>query len=159
MKAADSFVAVNNFVFLARYHYYNGTVFHRVIQGFVVQGGDPTGLGTGGPNGLPGYEYKGNAPPASCKTKPSQAACYQPGDLALANSSGPSTDGSQFFFVLPGGQNGLNPNPTYTILGKVTLGMKVVEKIGALGAPPTDTAGTPTVKVYLLNVTVKQISG
>ena len=154
MPAAASFAAVNNFVFLARYQYYNGTFFHRVIPGFVVQGGDPTGTGSGGPHGYPGYSFTGNTPPANCKTKPSQAACYQPGDIALANSSGPSTDASQFFFVLPGGQTTLNTEPNYTIFGHVVSGMSVVDKIGADGS----SSGTPTVTVYLLSVTVKQVS-
>jgi cyclophilin family peptidyl-prolyl cis-trans isomerase len=154
MPAAASFAAVNNFVFLTRYQYYNGTFFHRVIPGFVVQGGDPTGTGSGGPHGYPGYSFTGNTPPASCKTTPSQAACYQPGDIALANSTGPSTDGSQFFFVLPGGQTTLNTEPNYTIFGHVVSGMNVVEKIGADGS----SSGAPTVTVYLLSVTVKQVS-
>jgi cyclophilin family peptidyl-prolyl cis-trans isomerase len=154
MPAAASFAAVNNFVFLARYQYYNGTFFHRVIPGFVVQGGDPTGTGSGGPHGYPGYSFTGNTPAANCKTKPSQAACYQPGDIALANSSGPSTDASQFFFVLPGGQTTLNTEPNYTIFGHVVSGMSVVDKIGADGS----SSGTPTVTVYLLSVTVKQVS-
>jgi cyclophilin family peptidyl-prolyl cis-trans isomerase len=152
MPAAASFAAVNNFVFLARYQYYNGTFFHRVIPGFVVQGGDPTGTGTGGPHGYPGYSFTGNTPPASCKTKQSQAACYQPGDIALANSTGPSTDASQFFFVLPGGQTTLNTEPNYTIFGHVVSGMNVVDKIGADGS----SSGTPTVTVYLLSVTVSR---
>jgi cyclophilin family peptidyl-prolyl cis-trans isomerase len=162
MPAASSFLAVNNFVFLARYQYYNGTFFHRVIPGFVVQGGDPTGTGTGGATGepgamkygYPGYQFTGNTPPAGCKTKPTLAGCYQPGDLALANSAGPSTDSSQFFFVLPGGQTTLNGEPNYTNFGYVTQGMNVVEKIGADGT----SSGTPKVKVYLLSVTVRQVA-
>jgi cyclophilin family peptidyl-prolyl cis-trans isomerase len=163
MPAASSFAAVNNFVFLAGYQFYNGTFFHRVIPGFVVQGGDPTGTGAGGATGkpgpleygYPGYQFTGNTPPTTCTTDPSQAACYTAGDLALANSGEPSSDASQFFFVLPGGQTTLNGEPNYTILGKVVSGMSVVEKIGADGS----SSGTPTVRVYLLSVTVKQISG
>ena len=162
MPASASFAAVNNFVFLAGYRFYDGTFFHRVIPGFVVQGGDPTGTGTGGATGTagpleygyPGYQFTGNTPPVTCTVKPSQAVCYQPGDLALANSGKPSSDASQFFFVLPGGQTTLNGEPNYTILGKVVSGMSVVEKIGADGA----SSGTPTVRVYLLSVTVKQVS-
>jgi len=163
MPAASSFAAVNNFVFLADYQFYNGTFFHRVMPGFVVQGGDPTGTGTGGATGkpgpmeygYPGYRFTGNTPPVTCTVKPSQAACYTAGDLALANSGEPSSDGSQFFFVLPGGQITLNGEPNYTILGKVVSGMSVVDKIGADGS----SSGTPTVRVYLLSVTVRQISG
>ena len=161
MPTAASPAAVNNFVFLARYKYYDGTYFHRVIQGFVVQGGDPTGLGTGGVHAYPGYSFTGNTPPASCKTNASQSTCYQPGDLVYANSGTPSTNGSQFFFVLPGGQKVLDTEPNYTIFGKVTssAGMSVLDKIGADGAPDTSSTGTPTVRVYLLKVTVTQISG
>ncbi len=165
MPAAASFAAVNNFVFLALYQYYNGTFFHRVIPGFAVQGGDPTGTGTGGAvaggksgeaeYGLPGYAFTGNTPPASCSTKPTQAACYQPYDLVMANKGTATSDGSQFFFVLPGGQTQLSP--LYTIFGKVTSGTNVVDKIGALGGPGPN--GTPKVKVYLLSVTMRQISG
>ena len=155
MPAASSYAAVNNFVFLARYHYYDKTTFHRVIPGFVVQGGDPWGDGTGGPQHYPGYSYTGNTPPASCKTKPNQATCYQPGDIAMANSTGPSTNGSQFFFVLSGGQKVLNGEPNYTIFGKVISGANVMDKIGADGS----SSGTPTIKVNLLSVTVKQVSG
>ena len=158
MNAAKSYAAVNNFVFLAKWNYYNGTFFHRVIPGFVIQGGDPTGLGTGGPHGFPGYSFTGNYPPASCKTK-ATAACYEPGDFVMANSnSNPqvqnaSTDGSQFFVVLPGGQTQLNSEPTYTIFGKVISGMSVVDAIGADGS----SGGTPTVKVYVLKVTLKKV--
>lgn len=158
MDAASSYAAVNNFVFLTQWNYYNGTFFHRVIPGFVVQGGDPTGTGSGGPHAYPGYSFTGNYPPASCKTKVT-SACYQPGDFVMANSnSNPqvqnaSTDGSQFFLVLPGGQTTLNSEPTYTLFGKVISGMTVVDDIGADGT----SAGTPKVKVYVLKVTLKQV--
>jgi cyclophilin family peptidyl-prolyl cis-trans isomerase len=155
MPSASSYAAVNNFVFLARYRYYDKTTFHRVIPGFVVQGGDPWGDGTGGPQHYPGYSFTGNTPPASCKTKPNQAACYQPGDIAMANSTGPSTNGSQFFFVLSGGQKVLNQEPNYTIFGKVISGTNIMDKIGADG----QASGTPKVKVQLLTVTVKQVAG
>jgi cyclophilin family peptidyl-prolyl cis-trans isomerase/uncharacterized metal-binding protein len=154
MPAASSYAAVNNFVFLARYHYYDGTIFHRVIPGFVVQGGDPYGDGTGGPHHFPGYSFTGNTPPASCKTKPT-SACYQPGDIAMANSTGPSTNGSQFFFVLPGGQTTLDTEPNYTLFGHVVQGTSVMDKIGADGS----SSGTPTVKVDLISVTVTQVAG
>jgi cyclophilin family peptidyl-prolyl cis-trans isomerase len=159
MPAASSYAAVNNFVFLARWNFYNGTFFHRIIPGFVIQGGDPTGTGYGGPHHFPGYEFTGNYPPASCKTK-AGAACYQPGDFVMANSnSNPqtqnaSTDGSQFFVVLPGGQTQLNTEPTYTIFGKVQSGMSVVEQIGKDGS----SQGTPTTKIYLDSVTVQQLT-
>ena len=76
---------VNSFVFLARYHYYDGVIFHRVIPGFVLQGGDPTGTGTGGP----GYKFADELP---------AAGRYQVGSLAMANA-GPNTNGSQFFIT------------------------------------------------------------
>jgi cyclophilin family peptidyl-prolyl cis-trans isomerase len=147
MDAAQSLAAVNNFVYLARYHFYDGTIFHRVIPGFVVQGGDPTGTGRGGP----GYTWTGNTPPASCvKAKD----CYPVGGLAMANSAGPSTNGSQFFIVLPGGQSTLDQEPNYTLFGQVISGMSVVERIGADGSP----SGTPRVVHHLLRVTITQVS-
>ncbi len=160
LPAARSYAAVNNFVFLARWNYYNDTYFHRVIPGFVVQGGDPTGTGYGGPHHYPGYQFTGNYPPLSCKTKPQGPLCYAPGDFVMANSNpnpqsqNASTDGSQFFIVLPGGQKVLNGEPTYTIFGKVISGMSVVEQIGKDGSA----SGTPNVKVDVKSVTVRQVS-
>ena len=84
---------VNSFVFLARYHYFDGIVFHRIIPGFVLQGGDPTGSGSGGP----GYRFADELP---------QAGRYQVGSLAMANA-GPDTNGSQFFVI--SGPDGVAP--------------------------------------------------
>ncbi len=125
---------VNNFVFLARYHLYDGTVFHRVIPGFVVQGGDPTGTGTGGP----GYKFADELPPAGS---------YKIGSVAMANS-GPNTDGSQFFVIT--GQQGVQLQPQYSLFGQVTSGMNVVDTISAGGG----SSGTPTVKHHILSVTI-----
>jgi cyclophilin family peptidyl-prolyl cis-trans isomerase len=167
MPAAASYKAVNNFVFLALYKYYDGTFFHRIIKGFIVQGGDPTGTGSGGAvangksglqkYGYPGYSFTGNTPPASCSTKPTEAGCYQADDLVMANRATASSDGSQFFFILPGGQGALSP--LYTLFGKVVTGASVLDEIGSYGAPRTSEQGTPTLKIYLLSVTVKQVSG
>ncbi len=145
MHVASSPVAVNNFVFLARYRFYNGTVFHRVIPSFVVQGGDPTGTGTGGP----GYSFTGNTPPKSCTAAHS---CYVTGSVAMANSGTPSSDGSQFFVVLPGGASDLSDN--YTTIGQVTSGMSVVERIGADGS----SSGTPKVLHHLISVTITEVT-
>ncbi len=166
MSAASSFAAVNNFVFLARYKYFDDTDFFRVLKGFVVQGGSVTDAdangATGKPGkmeyGYPGYQFTGNTPPASCSTKPTGPGCYTPGDLAMANSGAPSSNESEFFFILPGGQTELSPS--YTLFGHLVSGMSVLDKIGSYGAANTATStGVPTVTVYLLSVTVKQISG
>lgn len=105
-------IAVNNFVFLARHRYYDGNIFHRVIAGFMIQTGDPTGTGYGGP----GYEFKDE--PVTMK--------YAPGVVAMANH-GPNTNGSQFFIVT--GPQAASLQPAYTIFGKVVKGMKVVQKV------------------------------
>lgn len=150
MHAAASYAAVNNFVFLARYHFFDGTPFQRVIKGFVVQGGSPNGTSSGGP----GYSFTGNTPPASCKAKKD---CYPVGGLAMANSTGPSTNGSQFFIVLPGGQSILDTEPNYTLFGQVVKGMSVVERIGADGAPQSSSTGTPKVEHHIETVTISKV--
>ena len=118
--------SVNNFVFLARYHFYDGLTFHRVVKGFVIQGGDP--LGTG--NGDAGYKFVDEKP----------AGPYKEGSLAMANS-GPNTNGSQFFIVVSD-DGGKQLQPLYNLFGNVTAGMDVVKKIEAL-APPTPQGGQP----------------
>jgi cyclophilin family peptidyl-prolyl cis-trans isomerase len=105
-------VTVNNFVFLAQQGYYNGTTFHRVLEGFMAQGGDPTGTGTGGP----GYQFEDEF---------SDLTFDKPGLLAMANA-GPNTNGSQFFITYA-------PTPhlngLHTIFGEVIEGMDVVNSI------------------------------
>ncbi len=107
---------VNNFVFLSRDKFYDGVTFHRVIKDFMIQGGDPTGTGTGGP----GYKFEDEVDP---KQNPHRFDA--PGVLAMANA-GPNTNGSQFFIThVP------TPhlNGKHTIFGRVTKGQDVVDKI------------------------------
>ena len=111
LNPAEAPVTVNNFVTLARDGFYNGLTFHRVVPGFVIQGGDPIGNGTGGP----GYKFKDEPVKRS----------YRAGTLAMANA-GPNTNGSQFFICLED-QQGLPPN--YTIFGDTISGMDVVRNI------------------------------
>jgi len=127
---------VNSFVFLARYHYFDGIVFHRVIPGFVLQGGDPTGTGTGGP----GYRMEDELP------KPGR---YELGSLAMANS-GPNTNGSQFFII--SGPSGVRLPPQYSLFGKVAKGMEVVSAIDALGT----SSGKPKEQVVIESVTITE---
>lgn len=127
---------VNNFVFLARWHYFDGIVFHRVIPGFVLQGGDPTGTGTGGP----GYRFDDELP------KPGR---YELGSLAMANA-GPNTNGSQFFVI--SGPSGVSLPPLYSLFGKVVSGLDVVASIDAIGSP----SGRPHELVTIQSVTITE---
>lgn len=111
LNPAEAPITVNNFVVLARDGYYNGLKFHRVVPGFVIQGGDPSGNGTGGP----GYKFQDE--PVKRR--------YRAGTVAMANA-GPNTNGSQFFICLED-QPGLPPN--YTIFGDTISGMDVVREI------------------------------
>jgi cyclophilin family peptidyl-prolyl cis-trans isomerase len=135
-------LAVNNFVFLARHHFYDGTIFHRIIKSFMVQTGDPTGTGLGGP----GYKFKDE--PVHLK--------YTIGTVAMANS-GPNTNGSQFFIVTGPGGAGLPPS--YTIFGRVDTGMKVVYKIASTPVQPNPGSGElsdPLSRVVMQHVTVRE---
>jgi cyclophilin family peptidyl-prolyl cis-trans isomerase len=117
--------AVNNFVFLTREGFYEGVIFHRVVPGFVIQGGDPTGTGRGGP----GYTFRDEL------DKPRG---YSRGTVAMANA-GPNTNGSQFFICL---ENVGLPH-AYTIFGEVTEGMEAVDAIAGLklrGEKPVEDA-------------------
>ena len=127
---------VNNFVFLARYHYFDGIVFHRIIPGFVLQGGDPEGTGRGGP----GYRFADELP------KPGR---YEVGSLAMANA-GPDTNGSQFFII--SGPDGVRLPPQYSLFGAVVSGGDVVAAIDAVGTR----SGSPTEDVVIESVTVEE---
>ena len=111
--AKDAPKTVNNFVFLAREGFYDGTVFHRVIANFMIQGGDPTATGTGGP----GYRFEDET-----RNNPHK---HKVGTLSMANA-GPNTNGSQFFIthVVTDWLDG-----KHTVFGQVTEGQDVVNKI------------------------------
>jgi cyclophilin family peptidyl-prolyl cis-trans isomerase len=131
--AEKSPVTVNNFVFLARQGFYDGTIFHRVITDFMAQGGDPTGTGMGGP----GYRFADEFHPNLRHDKP--------GILSMANA-GPNTNGSQFFITHV-------PTPwldkKHSVFGAVTGGMKVL-----LSIPPRDPSKRDAPAVKLLSVTI-----
>ncbi len=128
-------VTANNFIYLSRKNFYDNTVFHRVIKGFMIQGGDPKGDGTGGP----AYRFDDEK----------FSGEYMRGTVAMANA-GPNTNGSQFFIMhadypLP---------PNYVIFGKVISGMENVDKIASApvhawgeGSSPTSPAEIKTVEI------------
>jgi cyclophilin family peptidyl-prolyl cis-trans isomerase len=118
-KAAPKTVA--SFAALVEAKFFDGTIFHRIVPGFVIQGGDPTATGTGGP----GY---------STVDTPAPSTLYTKGVVAMAKTGAeaPGTSGSQFF-VVTAADAGLPPD--YAAIGKVTEGLEVVERIGALGGP------------------------
>lgn len=127
--------AVNNFVFLAKEGFYDGVIFHRVISGFMVQGGDPTGTGRGGP----GYKFRDET---------EGPGDYSRGTVAMANA-GPNTNGSQFFIC-----HGDAPLPhSYTIFGKITSGMDTVDAIAALD---TDRSDRPSTDAVMNTVTISE---
>ena len=112
LYAAEAPRTVNNFVFLAREGFYGDVIFHRTISGFMIQGGDPTGTGTGGP----GYRFQDE--PVKRK--------YLRGTLAMANA-GPNTNGSQFFIV--SGPSGVGLPPQYSLFGQVVKGLDVLDQM------------------------------
>ena len=125
---------VNNFVFLALHHYYDGVIFHRVINGFMCQGGDPTGTGRGGP----GYKFEDE--PVKQR--------YQLGSVAMANA-GPNTNGSQFFLI--SGQSGVQLPPHYSLFGKIVKGLDVLD---AMQRVATDRSDRPHEDVVINSVTI-----
>ncbi len=136
----DAPLAVTNFINLAQSGYYNGVIFHRVISGFMIQGGDPTGTGRGGP----GYRFEDELNPNT----PSAKAGYQRGVVAMANA-GPDTNGSQFFIM-----HATYPLPhNYTIFGKVVSGIEVVD---AIASTPTDPSDRPSANIVMNSVSVQE---
>ncbi len=134
LDAINAPSTVNNFVFLAGYHYYDGIIFHRIIKGFMCQGGDPTGTGSGGP----GYRF--NDEPVKQR--------YQIGSLAMANA-GPNTNGSQFFLIT--GQSGVQLPPQYNHFGQVVKGLDVID---AMQNVDTDRQDRPRENVVITSVTI-----
>ena len=133
----DSPVTVNNFVTLSNDGYYDNVIFHRVISGFMIQGGDPSGTGHGEYGKFPGYEFDDEL---------NNQRPYEKGILAMANR-GPNTNGSQFFIM-----HADYPLPySYTIFGKVTDGFDVIDKIAEV---ETDTADKPTEDVIINTVEI-----
>ncbi len=133
---------VTSFIFLARQGYFDGTVFHRVIPGFVVQGGDQTATGIGGP----GYTVPDEYPPAGVG--------YDRGVLAMANA-GPGTTGSQFFIVLDDAEL----PPQFTIFGRVTEGFDVLDllqavPLGKAPGSPDPVPSTPLETIYVNTITI-----
>ena len=131
-----------SFAGLAEAGFFDGTVFHRIVPEFVIQGGDPTGTGTGGP----GY---------STRDVPPQDATYTKGTVAMAKTQTepPGTAGSQFYIVTAA-DAGLPPE--YAVLGKVVKGQDVVDAIGRLGDPASGDAGTPLQPVVVEKAIVRE---
>ena len=139
LNASQTPITVNNFVQLSKDGFYNNTVFHRVIKGFMIQGGDPKGDGTGGPG------YKFDDEPFTGE--------YTRGTIAMANS-GPNTNGSQFFII----HRDYSLAKNYVIFGKVTSGLETVDKI-ANASVTTSNSGEqskPVTPVKVLSVTINE---
>lgn len=137
LNAKATPITVNNFVFLAKEKFYDGTIFHRTIPGFMIQGGDPEGTGMGGP----GYKFADEVFTGE----------YKRGTLAMANA-GPNTNGSQFFIMhkdypLP---------PNYVIFGKVVEGLETVDKIAEAPTKPGGEGSSPVTPVTVISVTISE---
>ncbi|MGI8632852.1 MAG: peptidylprolyl isomerase [Solirubrobacterales bacterium] len=133
----------NSFAFLAEEGFYDNTVFHRIVPGFVIQGGDPGGTGDQPGTGGPGYQVE---------EEPPDSTAYTEGIVAMAKAGNepPGTSGSQFY-VVTGADAGLPPE--YAIVGKVTDGQDVVDQIGALGDATTE---QPTQTVVVQEMKLEQ---
>jgi len=143
LDAMQAPLTVNNFVTLARYRYFDGTTCHRAIKDFVVQCGDPTATGTGGP----GYAFADELP---------SAGSYKLGSLAMANS-GPNTNGSQFFVIT--GEQGVALPPSYTLFGQVTNGLdSTVPALNAASNQDPAANGVPPAEtLQIISVTITEI--
>ncbi len=137
LAAKETPITVNNFVFLAKEKFYDGTIFHRTIPGFMIQGGDPQGTGMGGP----GYTFADEK----------FSGKYDRGTVAMANA-GPNTNGSQLFIMHE--DTPLPPN--YVIFGKVTEGLEVVDKIATAPTKPCGEGSSPVALVTVTSVAVTE---
>lgn len=137
LNAKETPVTVNNFVYLAKNNFYDHTIFHRVIKGFMIQGGDPEGTGRGGP----GYRFDDEPVVGE----------YTRGTIAMANA-GPDTNGSQFFIMHK--DYGLQKD--YVIFGKVTSGLDVVDKIATAETVSSGEGSTPVKPATVESVTISE---
>ncbi len=135
---------VNNFIFLARDGYYNNVKFHRVIESFMIQTGDPLGNGMGGP----GYSFEDELPPVTG---------YQPGIVAMANA-GPNTNGSQFFICSGSDSSFLNQSPNYTVFGEVIEGMDTVTAIATVPVSSSFSGemSSPKEEVFMKSIDIEE---
>ncbi|MWC31191.1 peptidylprolyl isomerase [Paenibacillus sp. MMS18-CY102] len=138
--AKDAPLTVNNFVTLSKDGYYDNVIFHRVLENFVIQSGDPTGTGAGGP----GYTFKDEL---------YNGYTYKDGIVAMANA-GPNTNGSQFFVCTGTDSELLNDNPNYTIFGKIVEGLDVVHAISKV---KVKASGTGELSVPVTPVKIKSV--
>jgi cyclophilin family peptidyl-prolyl cis-trans isomerase len=142
LTPSDAPLAVNNFIFLARHHFYDGNLFHRIIRGEYIQTGDPTGTGFGGP----GYSFKVERP----KHK------YTVGTVAMARTNAPNSNGSQWFVIV--GPAGTHLAPNYTTMGTIASGWKAIHKIESTPVgvnPGTGETSDPLQDVKIRSVTIK----
>ncbi|SFI31981.1 Peptidyl-prolyl cis-trans isomerase (rotamase)-cyclophilin family [Paenibacillus sp. UNC496MF] len=146
LYAKDAPETVNNFVFLSKEKFYDGVKFHRIIQSFMIQSGDPTGTGAGGPGyTIPDELNKGYK--------------YEEGVIAMANTGQPDSGGSQFFICTGADAANLNSMPNYTIFGKVSSGMDVVKAIAATPVtanPATGEESAPTEDVTIQSISISE---
>jgi cyclophilin family peptidyl-prolyl cis-trans isomerase len=143
LNATAAPITVNNFVFLAQHNFYKCVLFQRAIPGFMIQGGDPTGTGAGGP----GYTIADEYPKTGSPTYPLYS-------IAMANTGAAHTGGSQFFIVT--GASGETLSPTYSLFGKVISGTNVVKTIQSAGNASQSSNGIPPLVTYrILNITIK----
>ena len=137
LDVKDSRCVTSSFAALVRRNFFDGTIFHRIVPGFVIQGGDPSGTGTGGP----GY---------TVVEAPSASSSYTEGVVAMAKTADePAGAAGSQFFIVTAEDAGLPPD--YAILGKISKGLNVVRRIGGLGDPTTE---KPTRRVVVLRMTV-----
>jgi peptidyl-prolyl cis-trans isomerase B (cyclophilin B) len=146
LDPASAPLAVNNFVVLARYHYYDNVAFHRIVPGFVDQAGDPVGPtpGTGGP----GYTIP-DEPPADPTT------AYAPGTVAMARTETPNSAGSQFFLVIEDAGGALATTGTYAVFGHIVEGQEIAETINGFGGAG-ERSDEPTKVIAITSVTITE---
>lgn len=142
LDATNAPATTNSFVFLARQKFYDGLKFHRVVDNFVIQGGDPAGTGSGGP----GYTLAEEPPPDGK---------YPPGSLAMAKTGAPHSTGSQFF-VVTGNPAALESTKTYSYFGKVTKGLDVAKKIESMHEKKAGFDGPPKPDAYIFSVSITE---